>query len=217
MKSFFFDLDNTLYDANQYFSSAFLEVAEYLSKRCNTSKKEIYEKLMNLWEIKTSMYPHLFDDLLDNIGVECELESVIKIFNNHDCKLIPYQDIIPTLEELKNKKCVIGLITDGNVVRQKRKIKSLGLIDFFNVMVYTNETNNPKPSEIPFIEAINNVRANPQDSYYIGDNPIIDFMGAKKVGMATIRIRRGEFRNYPTNEYIDYEIKDSIEIIDFIK
>jgi len=203
----FFDLDNTLFDVEQYVSGAFHDVAEYLSAVCQTSETDIHDKLMELWKTKTSMYPHLFDDLLDDIGVDGELEGVVGLFNSYDFKIIPYPDAIPALEELKKEKCILGLITDGNADRQKRKVRSLGLIDFFDVIIYTGEIGYPKPLTIPFMKAMSAVSANPEDSYYIGDNPITDFIGAKKAGMTTVRIRRGEFRHCPTNKYIDYEIE----------
>ena len=207
MPAVFFDLDNTLYDVEQYFSGAFHDVAEYLSRKYQMSETDIHDELMDLWKTKTSMYPHIFDVLLDNIGVDGELEGVVGLFNSYDFKIKPYPDVIPALEELKREKHVMGLITDGNTDRQKRKIRSSGLIDFFDVVIYTKEIGNPKPSEIPFIKAMSAVSADPQDSHYIGDNPIIDFIGAKIAGMKTVRIIRGEFRHCPTNEYIDYEIE----------
>ena len=207
MKAIIFDLDNTLYNVEQYYLGAFKAIAEYLSQEYNLSKQEIYNRLVNLWNEKTSMYSHLFNDLLDFFNLGNELENVIKIFNDYDGGLKPYPDVIPTLKELKRWGYKLGIITDGNVGRQKRKINLLGLDGFFDVIVFTKELDNPKPSEIPFREGINKLKANPQNSLYVGDNPLIDFEGAKKMGMKTVRILKGEFRNMPGNEYIDYEMK----------
>jgi len=211
-----FDLDNTLYDTEQYFSGAFDEIAGYLSKEYSISRKDIYKKLVNLWKIKTSMYPHLFDDLLNTLGLENELENVIKIFNDYDGKLEPYQDVISTLRELEKRNRKLGIVTDGNIDRQERKIKSLGIVDFFDAIVFTKRFNNPKPSEIPFREAINKLKAIPQNSFYVGDNPLIDFEGAKKVGTKTVRLLKGEFRDMPKNRYIDYEVNGIKELLEVV-
>lgn len=212
MKAVIFDLDNTLYDVEQYYLGAFKGIAEYLSRKYNLSKQEIFKRLVNLWSEKTSMYSHLFDELLDLFNLGNELGNVIKIFNNYDGGLKPYPDVIPTLKELKRWGYKLGIITDGNVGRQKRKIKLLGLDGFFDVIVFTKGLGNPKPSEIPFQEAINELKINPQKSFYVGDNPLIDFEGAKKIGMNTIRLLKGEFRNMPKNEYVDYEIEELKEL-----
>lgn len=216
MNAIIFDLDNTLYDVEQYFLGVFDEIAGYLSKEYHISGQATYKNLVNLWKIKTSMYPHLFDDLLNSLGLENELENVIKIFNDYDGKLKPYPSVIPTLKELKKRNYKLGIITDGHVERQKRKINSLGLGGFFGVIVFTKELYNPKPSEIPFQEVINKLKITPQQSFYVGDNPLIDFEGAKKVGMKTVRVLRGEFKNIPRNEHIDYEIEEFKELLEVV-
>jgi putative hydrolase of the HAD superfamily len=213
MKAIIFDLDNTLYNVEQYYLGAFKGIAEYLSKKYNLSKQEIYNRLVNLWREKTSMYPRLFDNLLDFFNLGNELETAIKIFNNYDGELKPYPDVIPTLKELKKRDYRIGIITDGNVERQKRKLKLLGVDGFFDVIVFTKELNNAKPSEIPFQEAINKLKINPQKSFYIGDNPLVDFEGAKKIGVNTIRLLKGEFSEIPKNRHIDYEINEINELL----
>lgn len=213
MKAVIFDLDNTLYNVEQYYLGAFKEIAEYLSKKYNLHRQEIYNKLVNIWREKTSMYHYLFTELLNFFNLENELEDVIKIFNNYDSELNPYPEVIPTLEELKKRNYKLGIITDGNIDRQKRKIKLLGLEQFFEIIVFTKELDNPKPSEIPFQEVVNKLKIIPQESFYVADNPLIDFEGAKKVGMKTVRILRGEFKNIVKNKYIDHEVNELKELL----
>ena len=216
MKAVIFDLDNTLYNVEQYYLGAFKKIAEYLSKKYNFPKKKIYGKLIGLWRKKTSMYPHLFDDLLNFFNLKNELKNVIKIFNNYKGKLQPYPDVIPTLKKLKEKNYKLGLITNGNVKRQKRKIKLLKLYNLFDAIIFTKELKHPKPSKIPFQEISIRLKTNPKECFYVGDNPFIDFEGAKKVGMKTIRILRGEFKNIPKNEYIDYEIERIRDLLNIV-
>jgi putative hydrolase of the HAD superfamily len=216
MKAIIFDLDNTLYNVEQYCFGAFEEIAECLSKKHDLSKQESYKRVVKLWRGKTSMYSHLFDELLDLLDLGNELENVIEIFNNYDGELKPYPDVIPTLRELKKRNCKLGMITDGNVERQKRKIRLLGLEGFFDAIVFTKELDNPKPSEIPFQEAISELKTTPQKLFYVGDNPLIDFEGAKKVGMKTVRVLKGEFKNIPKNGYIDYEVKGIKELLEVV-
>lgn len=212
-----FDLDNTLYDTKQYFLGAFNKIAEYLSKKYQIPKQKVYKKLVSIWEEKTSMYPHLFDDLLSFLDLEKELENVIKIFNEYSGKLKPYFDVISTLRELRNKNFKLGIITDGNVKRQKRKIKLLRIADFFDVIIFTKEFGSPKPSHTPFLKTLEELSVGQQNSFYVGDNPLVDFEGAKKVGMRTVRILRSEFKNVPSNKYVDFEIEDFNKLIEIVK
>jgi len=215
MKAVLFDLDNTLYDAKQYFLGAFNEVAQHLSNEHRIPKPAVKKKLQNIYETKTSMYSHLFDDLLNEFGLEKELGNVIRIFNDHDCKLQPYQDIPPTLVGLKRKGIKLGIVTDGDVKRQKRKIKALGLESFFDVVTFAKEIA-PKPSPTPYLTALASIGIEATDAFFVGDNPLLDFEGAKVAGMKTIRILRGEFSKIPRNEFIDFEIEKANELLGIV-
>lgn len=213
METIIFDLDNTLYDVRQYFLSAFNEISEYLSKKYSISKEDNYDQLVAIWETKTSMYPHLFDNLLKPLKLENELENVIKIFNEHNAKILPYEDTIFILSEIKKRNIKLGLITDGTVNRQKRKLKTLGISYLFDSIIFTKNLNASKPSTIPFKEAINCLKTKPHNTYYVGDNPLVDFKGAKETGMKTVRLLKGEFKKVPTNKYVDYEIKELKQLL----
>lgn len=178
MKNIFFDLDNTLYDYGDYFKGV---------------SKEIAERLVFLWEKKTSSYPFIFNDLV---------KDSVKIFNNYNGRIFPYKDTVPVLKELKKKGFVLGIITDGNPERQKNKIKKLGIRKYFKKIVFAKESE-PKPSKKPFEIAIEGLSG---ENWYVADNPLIDFKGAKEAGMKTVRVRRGEFKKYPKNKFINFEI-----------
>ncbi|MCK5613586.1 HAD-IA family hydrolase, partial [Candidatus Pacearchaeota archaeon] len=94
-----------------------------------------------------------------------------------------------------------GIITNGTPQTQRKKIICLGLEDVFDVFVYTAEFDAPKPSPTCFILAADALNVDTTDSIYIGDNPLIDFQGAKKAGMYTIRLRRGEFQEISPQDY----------------
>lgn len=213
-KAVFFDLDNTLYDVQQYFLGAFKDISLEIAGKHGIPEQRVYKVLVELWREKTSMYSHLFDDLLGILHLNKEgTQNIVRIFNEYAGTLELYPDVIPTLQALKGRNYKLGIITDGNVERQKRKIKSLKLEPFFNAIIYTNELE-PKPSSLPFLTALTMVNGRSQDSFYVGDNPVIDFKGAKAAGIETIRIVRGEFAEAPWNEYIDVEIKNLDELLE---
>lgn len=218
MTTVFFDLDNTIYDSRQYFLGAFKKIADYLAKKYSLPKKKIYNNSVNLWQKKTSFYPYLFNDLLKTLKIKDDqaLEPVIKIFNQYKGELIAYSDVISTLRKLKKQGYILGIITDGNIDRQARKIKALGIKSFFKLIVYSKETAE-KPSKMPFLAAMEKLKVNSSDCLYLGDNPGIDFKGAKACGFKTARLLRGEFKNLPKDKYIDYEIKKFSEVLNLVK
>jgi len=218
MKAVFFDLDNTLYDAKKYYLGAFQDISNFLQQKHSINKEEAYNKLVEFWVEKTSMYPHLFDDLVRHFSIRKEsVETFVKIFNEHKINNNQlYSDSIPTLKKLKKEKYKIGIITDGNVSRQKRKIMNYSLDELVDVIVYT-KTLEPKPSKLPFIEALNKVDVAPSNGYYVADNPHLDFKGANDVGFTTIRIMRGEFMKVPSDNLVKYTINNLKELCEVLE
>lgn len=217
MTAVLFDLDNTLYDASQYFLGAFSGISNTLSEKYGLKKALVYEKLIEIWKKETSMYPRLFDDLLSFLKISAtEVQNLIKQFNEYEGKLEPYPDAIPTLRILKERGYKLGVITDGDPDRQKRKIKMLGLSDFFDVVVYAKESGSKK-SVFPYLMALERLNENPRNSFYVADNPLADFEGAKKAGLTTIRILRGEFANISSGTCVDYQIKNLAELIEIVE
>lgn len=203
-----FDLDNTLYNAGQYYLGAFDKIAGYLSKKYRLPRKKLYVELVKIWSEKTSMYPYLFDDLLNPLGLGKELKRVIKIFNEYEGGLKLFPGAFSMLREFKKRNYRLGIITDGDAERQKRKIKLLGIGGFFDEVIFTKEFGTSKPSSAPFREMADRLKADPRRSFYVGDNPLIDFQGAKEAGMRTFRLLQGEFGKMETNKYIDCEIDE---------
>lgn len=217
MRAILFDLDNTLYDARKYFIGAFTVISEYLSGKYSIYQEVIYNELVKLWEKKTSMHPHLFNDLLYLFNInENEVEILVKIFNEYDGKLEPYPDAILTLQELKRRYYKLGVVTDGNVDRQKRKMELLGFRHFFDVIIYAKEIDS-KSSPHPYFKALEELKTKPSNTFYVADNPLIDFEGAKKAGMRTIRLLRGEFAKVPGDKYIDFEINRLDKLLEIIE
>ena len=189
MKAVFFDLDNTLYATRDYYLGSFNEISSYLSSKYSVDKNQVYKFLVNLWQEKSSMYSHLFDDLIKEQNLDTEIISeLVKIFNDYEIKKEDlYDDVIPALSKLKDDYN-IGLITDGTVSRQRRKIKTLDIEKNFDVIVFTKNFE-AKPSSKAYLEALNKINVTPEFAVYVGDNPFLDFRGAKEIEMKTIRIR----------------------------
>jgi len=215
--SLVFDLDNTLLNIRAYNKHLYKIIARYLSKKYNINSLKISKHLLELWEKKGSRYPNLFDDLVKKFNInQQEVKIMVELYNNYKGKMKLYPDVKYVLKKLKSKKYKLGLITDGNLIRQRAKVHNTTLRSFFNVIIYTAEKNQPKPNYQPYLEIIKRLDVRPIDSFYIGDDPDVDFEGSKKIGMQTIRIKRGEFKVKKSNQFIDYTIyklKDIIKII----
>ena len=212
MKAIFFDLDNTLYDVQKYHTRAFEKISTYLSQKHGISNSDIMQQLVDIWNEKTSMYSHLFDDFLERLNIKNEdVKNLIDIFNSQEIKNSDfYSDAFDVVTKLKNYY-KLGIITDGTVSRQNRKISTSKFQQLFDVIIFT-KIFEPKPSILSFQKATEQIQVKPSDSVYAGDNPFLDFKGPKTIGMYTIRILRGEFMNISENKFIDKTIKNLNEL-----
>lgn len=216
IKAILFDLDGTLYDSTSYFSSAFKQVASYLSSCFSLSEDLILNTLWNIFHRKGSLYSRLFDETLITLSLQPDsnlVKELVELFHKAPiCSIVLYEDVQEVLPRL-TRRYKIGLITNGNVKMQQRKVAALGLDKLMTIIVYADNIKSPKPEPNAYTYALNVLNVNPQESLYVGDNPYTDFIGGKHVGMHTVRILRGEFANVHFNrDCIDVEISNFYEL-----
>jgi len=206
LKGVFFDLDNTLYDQNLFFESAFQSISLYIGDAYHLDKKLILESLWKILRQKGSLYEYLFDELLPLLGIEDPeiVPKLVDLFHNPDLSnLCVYEDLKEVLPRLK-EDYALGIITNGKAATQIRKFEQLKLQNIFPIPIYTEKWGRPKPDSYCYLKAIERAHCKPDESVYIGDNPLVDFAGAKRIGMHTLRILRGEFKDVATcHEFID--------------
>ena len=203
-----FDLDNTLFNVEQYMTGAFADIAAHLEAEYGVNGEEVHADLMRVWRTETSMYPHLFDDIVAERSIDVDVEQLVAIFNDHQPALDPYEGVHEVLEDLRQAGHTFGIITDGTARRQRRKIEALGLQPVFEVIVLTAELEQPKPSPLPFELAARRLNRPADSCVYVGDNPLIDFAGANRADMSAVRVRQGEFRHLPSGPDVDVSVDD---------
>lgn len=193
-----FDLDNVLFNEQDYINAAYRNIARFLSKRYPISEQQVYQKLLNVLQKKTSMYPHLFDDLLTELGLDQTLlTDILKIYVNTTLNLELHPCAEQLLNTLKKQKVRLGLVTNGNVETQRNKVRLLKIDKYFDTIVYAREAGKgkEKPNPEVYRVTLEALRSKPEETVCIGDNPYTDFLGAKKLGIQTVRLLNGEFKN----------------------
>jgi len=102
-----------------------------------------------------------------------------------------YPGIDNILESLRQRGVVMGLIsdTDGLEGMKLVRIEESRLRGFFGAIVVAGEdTKEVKPSTQPFTRVCELLRVVPEQCVFVGDNPEVDVIGARKLGMKTIII-----------------------------
>lgn len=206
IKAILFDLDDTLYPELSFVKSGYSFVSEKFHSEFGVGSGEMYNKLEELFAQDRK---NVFDRFAPGSVLVPELISAYR-FHIPDIK--PYDDVKPTLDEIRRIGIKTGIITDGNAETQKNKLFSLGIHNLIDCVVYTGELPKGcgKPSALPFELAAQKLAVKPEDLIYIGDNPEKDFFVSKALPIKTVRIIR-EGSLYENSEYRE-GIKETVRI-----
>ena len=102
------------------------------------------------------------------------------------CVLFP--DAIQTLYSLRVAGLKLGLITNGSVRMQSRKLECLALLPMLDTTLISDAEGIHKPDREIFHRALQRLNANPARAVFVGDHPEVDVAGARAAGT---RRRRG--------------------------
>ncbi|WP_309243549.1 HAD family hydrolase [Clostridium butyricum] len=164
----------------------------------------------------------IFNILCQENNFEEDINNLVKIYRNSRPELEMYDDSIEFIRVLKEFNIKTGLITDGFSKVQWNKIRSLRLEELIDKIIVTDDYGKgySKPHERSYSDIMNYFGVNSRECLYIGDNPMKDFIGAKKLGMKTVRIIREQGDNIDKQMNSDYEADETVtklEIIQFGK
>jgi putative hydrolase of the HAD superfamily len=188
-----FDLDDTLFAERQYVLSGFRAVAAWLDDRHGVSEGPAFSELRDLFESGVRL--NTFDEWLTgrSLGDAIAAGEMVEVYRNHVPAISPAPGIHELLERLGHR-FRLGLVSDGYAWVQRTKFEALGLARHFEAVVFSDELGREhwKPSPRPFEVVTELLGVAAADSVYVADNPTKDFIGARSIGMATVRLRRPE-------------------------
>ncbi len=193
LQAIVFDLDDTLYPEREYVKSGFKAVAVWVEEHLGIPQDVALHGFFELFA--EGERGNIFDLWLSRQGFAPELwvPQMVETYREHEPQITPYQDVLDLLPRLR-QVYRLGIVTDGHAYVQRKKLEALGLAPYFDVIVFSDDLGKEarKPSVVPFKVALEQLRAMGHRSVYVGDNPLKDFVGARKVGMWTVRVRRPE-------------------------
>lgn len=82
----------------------------------------------------------------------------------------------------------VGLLTDGPVVTQRRKVARAGWADLFDAVVVTGALPAPKPDDRAFTALCDALGTAPEATAYVGDAPEADIAGAAAAGFHAVQV-----------------------------
>jgi putative hydrolase of the HAD superfamily len=186
-----FDLDDTLYPESSFVHGGFRAVAEHLSATSGLPAAQLAGEMRRLHDEEGR--GAIFDRLLDIHSLASHPAAVaelVHLYRTHPPAIVPYDDVVPTLEALHRAGVRLGLLTDGMASVQRRKVEALGLARRLDALVFTDEIDGgrPKPDPSAYRVALERLGARADRAVYVGNDPTKDFAGARLLGLTTVRV-----------------------------
>ena len=185
LEAVIFDLDDTLYGEKEYVRRGYREVAKLLSQIQNTEEK--------MWSFFEQGFPAI-DKLLETEGISSDVikQKCVQTYRNHIPEIHLYDGAYELLISLRKRSYRLGIITDGRPEGQRAKIEALGLTDYVDRIIITDELGGPqfrKPNPQAFVMMREYLDVPYERMCYVGDNIKKDFIAPELLGIQSLYYR----------------------------
>lgn len=211
-----FDMDDTLYPEKDYVLSGFQAVGAYMESM--QGHAGFADTALRLFQAGESR--QVFNRALAERGIPCTEELIGKLvvcYRMHEPQIALSAEAEAVLAKVK-RGVKLGLLSDGYLEAQERKVGKLGLRGRFDAVVLSDELGREcwKPSPAPYERIAQLLGVSHEACVYVGDNAAKDFITAKALGWRTVRLRRsgGVYADTPAPEEYEahYQIDSLLEL-----
>jgi len=203
LKAIIFDLDDTLYPETSFVTSGFVAVAKWAEQELGEDFRTVLSSLKRLQQ--EGNQGKVFDVWLAQQGRDGKLaEDMVRAYRRHVPTIRLHVGAKEVLATIKSKLS-IGLVSDGYLETQRNKFCALQLEPLFDAVVFSDQLGRSqwKPHPAPFETVLRQLGVAARHAIYVGDNPAKDFIGARRAGLYSVRLR------YPDGVYSAMEPKSS--------
>jgi len=189
MRAAIFDLDDTLYEREQFVLSGFAAVGDELERRFALPAPWILASLK-----RARMRGHAGRELqalcADHGLPESLIPELVEVIRRHEPALALGSVASAVLAQLRADGWRLGILTNGLPATQRAKVEALGLASRVDAVLYAEEhAPGGKPSRAAFDAALNALGApSGRSVVFIGDDLVNDVQGARAAGLLTIRV-----------------------------
>ena len=189
MRAAIFDLDDTLYEREQFVLSGFAAVADELERRFALPAPWILATLKRA-RVRGHAGRELQALCADHGLPESLIPELVEVIRRHEPALALGSVASAVLAQLRADGWRLGILTNGLPATQRAKVEALGLESRVDAVLYAEEhAPGGKPSRAAFDAALNALGAPSERSVvFVGDDLVNDIQGARAAGLLTIRV-----------------------------
>lgn len=185
-----FDLDDTLWPVAPVIEQAERAMHAWLDDHCPevTARFDV-AGLRALRQRIGAEAPHLAHDFsaLRRRSLEAALhghgydgahvEGAFRVFYAERQKVELFDDALPVLDQLR-RSYRLGSVSNGNA-----DLAVIGLDHYFPVRIHARVLGHAKPSREIYLAACESLECRPHEVLHVGDDPVLDVIGARDAGM----------------------------------
>ncbi len=194
-----FDIDDTLYDASFQMSTARLNAIKAMIEAGLPTNIEVaYRVLEEIVKEFGRHYNRHYDKLLERLGLEWDprviAAGVIAYRETSSAYLKPYPDTVSVLLKLRESGYKLGIVSEGRAVKQWQKLIQLGIQHLFHSVVISEQIKEKAITPEMFKLLLKDLGVPAEKSVFVGNQLDTDILCANKVGVVSVRMRKGKRR-----------------------
>jgi putative hydrolase of the HAD superfamily len=214
-----FDLDNTLWDVDPVLARAEEQWLQWLRDNCPRIPEKLSLDDMRAARMQlAAREPHNAHDFtylriasLAEHARECGYDESIadhafEIFIAARNQLDLFADVRPGLHRLRDRYA-LATLSNGNA-----DLARIGMADLFSVSLNARGVGAAKPDRRCFERLVADLRLEPQQVIYVGDDPLLDVEAARTAGLATAWMNRTGQTWPAAVRPADIDVSDCIEL-----
>lgn len=222
----FFDLDNTLWDfeknskkAMRISFSNFFTTSEIPFEQFFDVYSKINHQLWDEYKKRSIQKKDLIYERFKQTFDVCNLSGVEpeKMNAHYLDEMARQKDLkegaMETIQYLIQKKYVLHIITNGFKEVQFKKMETSGLQPFFSNVFISEAVKVPKPGSKIFEYAVKSSNAKKSASLMVGDDWLVDIIGANRFGIDSVYIPLGKHSGEQTSSKPLASSKNRVYII----
>ncbi len=217
LKAVIFDLDETLIHSKIDFKKMKLRIITFL--QCVGVRRGLLDDKMLNVEIINAATENLRRKGFSEEEIQRVLAKAEKIMNQVELEsvdgAITIDGVSETLEALKTKGVMIGVMTNSCREYTEKVLTKFGLMQQVDVIVARDDVNQPKPSPEHAFHMLRLLGVSADDAVLVGDH-WLDAKCAKESGLKFILVRR-QGLNSALKEYSYQTVKSIREIVNVVR
>ncbi|MDE6725601.1 MAG: HAD family hydrolase [Ruminiclostridium sp.] len=174
-----------------------------------------YNTRVNYREWETSS-DRIFNEILESWGIKTDLYTLKKGFYSFfKADAAPYPEAVEVLEKLKRHGIKTGVLTDvAYGMDNEFSLADISMLSHLIDIAFTSvDVGYRKPNSAGFLKLLEYFKVSPDEMIYVGDEEK-DIVGAKKLGIVSALIDRGEETKDFGQDHTFKSLNDIFSVLD---